>query len=172
MKEFFNNPKFKEEWKDIEGFEGYQVSNYGQVKSLNYRRTGKEQILKQTTNRDGYKVVFLKKKHCSVHRLVAQAFIPNPNKKCDVNHINGDKSDNTVFNLEWNTRQENVYHAFNNGLASNKNHEKKIICHQNNEIYNSLKEAGEISNIPSCGICNVLKGIQKTTHGYTFSYIN
>lgn len=161
-----------EEWRDIEGFEGYQVSNYGQVKSLNYRCTGKEQILKQTTNKGGYKVIFLKKKHCSVHRLVAQAFIPNPDGKSDVNHISGDKTDNTVFNLEWNTRQENVRHAFDNGLASNKYHEKKIICHQNGEIYNSLKEAGEMLNIPSCGICSVLKGTQKTTHGYTFSYIN
>lgn len=161
-----------EEWRDIVGFEGYQVSNYGQVKSLNYRRTSKEQILRQTTNRDGYKVILLKKKHCSVHRLVAQAFIPNPDGKSDVNHISGNKTDNTVFNLEWTTRKENVRHAFESGLASNKYHEKKIICHQNGEIYNSLKEAGEMLNIPSCGICSVLKGTQKTTHGYTFSYIN
>ena len=83
----------KEEWRDIRGYEGkYQVSNLGRIKSLNYRGTGKEGILSPTPNKKGYLVIGLYKNNKQnkkrVNRLVAQAFIPNPDNLPQVNHLN------------------------------------------------------------------------------------
>lgn len=102
-----------EVWKDIEDFEGmYQISNLGRVKSLNYRHTKRERILQQRLNRYGYCHVNLYKngKHYTflVHRLVATAYIPNPNEKPQVNHLDECKTNNCVGNLEWMTHKENV----------------------------------------------------------------
>jgi len=98
-------------WKDIEGYPNYQVSNMGRVKSLNYLRTGKEKILKSCNNNKGYIYVNLykegKQKHYLIHRLVAQAFIPNPDNLPEVNHKNENPTDNRVENLEWCTSQYN-----------------------------------------------------------------
>jgi hypothetical protein len=118
-------------WKDIEGYEGfYQVSNCGNVKSLErivnsrYKsgRLVKEKILKGRKNRWGYVKIGLNKGSCShyktIHRLVAQAFIPNPENKPETNHKNGVKIDNRVENLEWVTKSENAKHAFEIGLRN------------------------------------------------------
>jgi hypothetical protein len=100
----------KEIWKDIEGYEGlYQVSNLGRIKSLNFKRSGKEGILKSNPE-GGYCAVTLSHKRRGVfyiHRLVATAFIPNPENKPEVNHINHNKRDNRASNLEWVTQSEN-----------------------------------------------------------------
>lgn len=121
-----------EEWKDIEGYEGlYQVSDQGNVKSLARKRnnskgsyTQKERILKQSNTTTGYKKVELvkngQKKSLRVHRLVAQAFIPNPENKPEVNHIDGNKTNNFVSNLEWVTSSENTTHAYTAKLSSQK----------------------------------------------------
>lgn len=114
----------KEIWKDIEGYEGiYQVSNHGRVKSLDrkiYTRSGyrniKGRILILEFNSADYNMVLLynknnKRKHHFVHRLVAQAFIPNPKNKEQVNHKNKIKTDNHINNLEWATQSENMKHA-------------------------------------------------------------
>lgn len=98
-------------WKDVVGYEGkYQVSNLGRVKSLNYNRTGKEQILKTQTNRYGYLYVCLGSNHNKVriHRLVAEAFIPNPYNLPEVNHKDLNRANNVVDNLEWATREYNI----------------------------------------------------------------
>ena len=99
-------------WKDIKGYEGsYQVSNLGRVKSLNYHREGIEKILKIDGSTQ-YKTVMLYRDgggtRFLLHRLVASAFIPNPNNYPVVNHIDEDKSNNRVDNLEWCTQQYNV----------------------------------------------------------------
>lgn len=98
-------------WKPIEGYSNYEVSNMGRVKSLNYRGHGVEQILKPNELWDGYLQVSLSypggRKMFLVHRLVADAFIPNPDHKPCVNHRNELKSDNRAENLEWTTYQEN-----------------------------------------------------------------
>ena len=119
-------------WKDIKDYEGlYQISNYGNVKSLPKERRNrrgvyiqKEKLLSLTNTSTGYKKVELvkdgKRKGFKVHRLVAQAFIPNPDEKPQVNHIDGDKTNNYVDNLEWATASENSIHAYNTGLNSNK----------------------------------------------------
>lgn len=104
--------------KILNGFEGnYQVSN----KSIIRNKQG--QIMKTHINSFGYEVVCFykerKNKWCKVHRLVAEAFIPNPENKPQVNHINGDKTDNRIENLEWVTASENMKHAFSHNLCEN-----------------------------------------------------
>lgn len=105
-------PSLNEKWKYIRNSEEYMISNYGNIK-----RNGKELKLNVWSK---YKVINLKlegkyKTHY-VHRLVAETFIPNPNNKPIVNHIDGNKLNNNVNNLEWCTKQENERHAWKKGL--------------------------------------------------------
>ena len=117
-----------EEWKDIEGYDGFfQVSNLGRVKSAGGQRGTcyrKERIRSLSIAKDGYVKVRLqcddKDKTVKVHRLVAEAFIPNPEGKDTVNHIDGDKTNNSVDNLEWIDRSEQMYHAYKLGLKESR----------------------------------------------------
>ena len=116
-------------WKDIPGYEGlYQVSNTGKVRSLNYRGTGQTKILKQNITRYGYKTLALckngKDKRYFVHRLVAEAFIPNPNNLPYVNHKDEDKTNNAVWNLEWCTHEYNMNYGTINERRSKTRREK------------------------------------------------
>lgn len=122
-------------WKDIQGYEGlYQVSNLGRVKSLgrfidrlvtgNYWQ--EERILKPNKTKHGYLMVALRKNnkpnYFKVHRLVAITFIPNPENKPQIDHINAIKTDNTVNNLRWVTAKENIRNPLNMVHLTGKNH--------------------------------------------------
>lgn len=159
----------KKIWKDI--FENYQVSNYGEVKSLNYNHTGKEKILKQHILKNtGYKVVPLfidkRKKTCYVHKLVAMAFIPNLENKSQVNHIDGNKLNNSVENLEWCTHSENQRHAFKNQLHKT----KSIICVETGIEYLNGAEIQRKLNICRNNVTDCCNGNRKTAGGYHWKY--
>ena len=127
-----------DEFKDVKGFENYyEVNSLGVIKRKKGETLYKdgriaffsETILKPSLNKKGYLRVYLsvnsKKYTKSVHRIVAETFIDNPLNKNTVNHINGIKTDNSIYNLEWATNLENMQHAFKNGYFDERN--KKII---------------------------------------------
>lgn len=108
-------------WKDVIGYEGlYQVSDLGNVKSLNYRRTGKEKNIYINTDKYGYLNVMLSKnslnKRFYVHRLASICFLKSIADKCFINHIDGNKTNNNINNLEWCNCSENIKHAYKLGL--------------------------------------------------------
>lgn len=116
----------REIWKDVQGYEGqYKVSNLGRVKSLKRKlgsgRSVSEKILNSSSKKktqDGYLMVALAGRTFRVNRLVATAFIPNPDNKPVVNHIDGNKENNKADNLEWTTISENMLHAYRCGLKT------------------------------------------------------
>lgn len=113
-------------WKKIPGFSLYEVSNYGEIKTFNWKNQGLERIMKPALDANGYLRTVLKRDSdgklvtIKVHRMVAIAFIENPMNKPSVNHINGIRNDNRVINLEWVTQKENTLHSFKIGISSNK----------------------------------------------------
>lgn len=165
----------KEEWKDIKGYEGfYQISNLGRVKSLGgwcgtVKR--KEKIRSTSFTHDGYEKVRLihqsKDKTMRVHRLVADAFIPNPDNKDTVNHIDGNKKNNIVSNLEWVDRSEQMTHAYDLGLKTSRlgsyNSNAKLTDEEVKEIRKSYipysKEFGTVALAKKYGVTNRVIGL-------------
>lgn len=164
-------------WKDIENYEGlYQVSNFGRVKSLKNGRwgTGKERILKATDDGWGYLQINLcknrKRENFKVHRLVAESFIENPNNLPEVNHIDENKTNNRVENLEWCTNAYNINYGTRNQRIA-KALSKRVLCVDTGDIFPSTHEVQRkfgysIGNISNC--CN---GKRKTAYGYTWRYV-
>jgi hypothetical protein len=136
-------------WKDIIGYEGcYQVSNLGNVKSLNYMHTGREKILKTKQKKNGYMHINLCKdgvtKTHSIHMLVAETFIPNTDNLPQVNHKDEVKSNNCVDNLEWCTIEYNNKYGTHIQRCANSNRNnpitsKPVICIETAVVYPSIK---------------------------------
>lgn len=146
----------QENWRDVEGYEGlYQISSKRRVKSLNYNRTGKEEIIKQCKDKDGYLQVHLYKegeyKTCKIHRLVGQAFIPNSEGLPQINHKDEDKTNNCVENLEWCTREYNNNYGTRNERAS-KSLSKQVMCVETGKVFRSTKEAQKKTGVFSTSI--------------------
>lgn len=150
----------------------YSVDTEGNVYSHKFR---KKRQLKGRKDGSGYLQVELwkdgQKKKYKIHRLIAMAFIPNPENKTDVNHINGIKTDNAVSNLEWNTRSENIHHAYRTGLAKT----MKVICYdlgtERVEIFAGMMEASRFTGVAQPNISNCCKGKLKQSGGYLWNYM-
>ena len=186
----------EEIWKDIEGYEGiYQVSNLGRVRSLTRKvdckggqRTIKGKILKPIISFNSYLSVDLrqhqKHKTALIHRLVAQAFIPNPNDFPIVNHIDNNPQNNCANNLEWCTQSYNVKYSYIYGNAKptlgcfkkgNIPHNlRKIVQYDKNHnfirIHNSIRLAAKSVGRTDGAIQNCLAGKTKTSGGYIWKY--
>lgn len=194
-----------EEWKDIKGYEGlYQVSTMGRVRSLPRKNARGQQLkgryLKPLTTSDGYLCVRPfkggKGRTILVHRLVAQAFIPNPDNKPVINHKNEVKTDNRIENIEWATVEYNVNYGTRNKRAAEsrvgqhfseariekmrsgikewhrKNPspvQKKVMCAETGEVFDSIKQAKERTHITT--ISHALRGYCLTAGGYHWRYV-
>ena len=131
-----------EVWKGIKDYEFHEVSSFGRVRSLDRyvksclgrTRIAKGRILSLTKNKKGYLVVNLVGKTFLIHRLVALAFIPNPDNKPHINHKNGIKRNNFVGNIEWCTSKENTTHAIKSGLWILKDQRKRIRISKNGNV--------------------------------------
>lgn len=183
-----------EEWRDIKGYEGYyQVSNLGRVRSLdraikNKGNLGNNKIshykgktLSLVKNKKGYLRVILTKncqgKGYSVHRLVAQAFIPNPNGFPEVNHIDENKINNYVNNLEWCTTKYNINYGSwreKQSISHKGKRAKKVVQIDKDgnkiQIFDSITEARNITGVKH--ISSVACGRRKTAGGYMWIFLN
>lgn len=185
-----------ENWKDIKGLEGkYQISTIGRVKSLNYRRTGKDKIMVPYADTKGYLRVGLmiegKKKEYPIHRLVSDAFIEKKDGCNYVDHIDGNILNNSILNLKWCTQKENC----NNPIAKenyrksklgkkNPNYGKTGAAHHTSKpIIQYTLEMEYVNEYPStqecvnknvlfkkAGISRNLVGVTKSYKGYIFKY--
>ena len=174
---------------DGEIYEGlYKVSNLGKILSLNYKNTGKAELMNPVTNTNGYFQVNLWKngeeKTCLVHRLVAEAFLENPENLPEVNHKDENKKNNFVFlnedgtvnkeksNLEWKNHRDNLNHGTHNERMAKTKSKKVLQFSLSGELireWDSTQECGRNGfnqgNIVSC--CN---GKRKTAHGFIWMY--
>lgn len=166
--------KLKEIWKDIPNYEGlYQISNLGNIMSIRRKR-----LIKSDKRKDGYIQVHLTKnkkmKNFLLHRLVAITFIENSNNYEFINHIDGNKENNSLNNLEWCDRSYNILHAYDNELIKKR---KKVEQYDKNNnllnIYRSIMEASKKTNIDRAHISACCKGKKKykSAGGYIWRYV-
>jgi hypothetical protein len=172
----------QEIWKDIKALDNkYLISNMGKIRSYLH----KNHNLSTHYNNSGYEVIVIKKKHFSIHRLVAEAFVPNPNNYVFVNHIDGNKHNNKFNNLEWCTKSYNEKEAYRLGLKTPtlpnlgktgilSARSKKVYQFNKEHIlincYNGVREASRKTNILSSCISDCCRGVQKTAGGYIWKY--
>lgn len=159
-------------WKSVVGYEGfYEVSNMGRVRSLDRKNSRgsrvKGRYLKYKKTSRGYLSLQLCGKDCLIHRLVAKAFIPNPENKPQVNHIDGNKENNCIENLEWCTSSENNKHRYSSGLHNQDGVKNPASKFTEEDIINildmisksvSLSDISKIYNVSVSTISNIKNG--------------
>lgn len=166
-----------EKWKDIEGYPNYQISSEGRVKSLSNNKTRKEKILKSIKINSGYLCINLCKegkiKHYLIHRLVASAFINNPDNLLEINHIDEDKTNNRVENLEWCSRDYNTNFGTRNEKIAERRTKRILQFTLDGEFIRKWDSAKDVEGelgfydgyISSC-----CKRKYKTAYGYRWCY--
>ena len=169
----------REIWKDIKGYDGYQISNLGRVWNIKTQR-----YLKGSKNHGGHQSVYItanngKSKREYIHRLVALNFIPNPNNYTQVNHKDENPQNNCVDNLEWCSAKYNNNYG-NHCKRVSENHAdfrmgkhpqaRAVECVELKKIYSCAKEAGKELNIDNSDIGKACKGKLKTAGGYHWQY--
>lgn len=164
-----HNKDLQERWKSIPNYEGrYEISNLGEVASLCFARGKRRRILAQSTNTWGYRQVTLSKnkvkKNVTVHKLVAEAFLENPDNLPQVNHVDEDKTNNCVNNLEWCSSKHNVNHGTRTIRASEAMKRRLIatLPDGSEEYYNSFQDACKALNISRSTISRAVHGKLKT----------
>ena len=190
-----------EQWKEIPGYDGkYEVSTYGNVRCVNYRRSGKSQNMKLSLSHHNYYMVTLRQQgknvNRSVHRLVAITWIPNPKNLPEIDHINSNPSDNRIENLRWCTKEENYKNPAT--IAKRRNRKGTKGAYSKNPItderrkeisltlskpviqmdlfrryineYPSIKIAGEVTKVHYTAINKCCRGKAKSAGGYKWKY--
>ena len=183
-----------EEWRDVKGYEGlYMVSSTGIIKSVErtvwnsrgFYKTVSERILKARKNKYGYLHVVLHKdnkaKEYYIHRLVAEAFLPNPDGLSEVNHKDEDKINNCVSNLEWCSHKQNVNYGtrtkrMTESMINNPKRSKPVIAIDKVSgttlEFPSINEASRVTGVSLAGIIYCCKGRYKYAGGYFWQYID
>ncbi len=176
-------------WKTIKEFPYYQVSNLGRIKMLEKKKWGgkgwyikKSSIRRQSIGTTGYYMIMFecdyKKRGFRTHRLIAEAFIPNPENKPFINHKDGNKLNNSIDNLEWCTPRENIMHARETGLMPIRRGCKNPLVWSSViemdlkgntiKVWDSIKEASKATG--ALNICAVCNGVQETSGGSKWKY--
>lgn len=174
-------------WKNIPEYNGdYQVSNLGRIKSMKYRSSNRTAILRQKQKDNGYIQIILcsngKPKHLHTHRVVAQVFTPTDDVKLQIDHIDTNRTNNNINNLQWCTHKENM----NNPISREKNSKSnkgRIALNKKRtymidsstgdilNVFHSATEAAKILNICHSCITDVCRGERKTAGGYKFEFL-
>lgn len=153
----------------------YHVTEDGRVFSLNYKQTGKTKELKCNISNNGYRYIHLckdgKEKIVKVARLVALTYIPNPEGKLTVDHINRCRTDDRVENLRWATYSEQINNRKEIKRPKNNKKSKPVMCVETGEIYLSAQEVKRQLGFAQGDICNCCNGKRKTAYGFHWQYV-
>ena len=158
-------------------YDNYKISNLGRLINLNYRRTGKAKLMEPFDNGHGYLQVHLSKNKITktflVHRLVSEIFIPNPNNLTEINHIDEDKTNNRVDNLEWKSHKGNCNHGTRNKRMA-KTKSKKVLQFTLDGVFvrewESTRECGR-NGFDNSSVCQCCNGKKPHYKGFKWCYV-
>ena len=174
-------------WKPVVGYEGlYEVSNCGKVRSVEHYTNGHHLMAKELKPTMSQRYLYVKlyknakPRTIRLHRIVAEAFVPNPMHKPQVNHINGNRLDNSVGNLEWCTSSENLRHAYKTGLKDIEDSMRKIrkkvlqLDMDGNAVreWRSMSDAARELGLQVSNISHCCKGRIRSTGGYRWELVS